>query len=281
MTQEEMGAGVRFETLEDKLRELLGGKKMSRPLIYRYLKALEESSILKVNRDVNPNLYMVSFESIIQAIDRSRTNGLAELESSLKQIETEEISLRNLDRSWLARRLLLRLSGKPERVGTKTARGLMEAHFLIDNEIYSRAMEGDTIRVTLDWFTLSERAEIERQAAGLRLAVKGVLIKSLQYFPERVSKDVVRLRYNRLKDLRDKGIEADYRIANRSARTYQGVALNKDSIALVVAEEPLTLVWIPRVSNAALIDEAVSSYDRDFENGIDFLEYYKEEFDEQ
>ncbi|MFW9921375.1 MAG: hypothetical protein ACFFED_17375 [Candidatus Thorarchaeota archaeon] len=280
LSQDELGAGITFDVLEVKLRELTGGKGMSRPLIYRYMKSLESLEILIVNRDVSPNIYIVNFESVVNALETSRFQVLSSLREEMNKISEQEIALTNVDLSWLARRFHIMLAGKPERVGTKTVKGIVDAHYLIDTEIYSKAIAGDTIRITLDWFQLTERSEVERQAGALQLAVKGVHIKSLQYFPEKVPPNIIKLRYERLKDLREKGVEAEFRIAPRTVRTYQGVALNREGFILVVSEEPLTLVWIPRSVNEALITEAINSYDRDFEKGTDFLEYYKEVYDE-
>ncbi len=279
--QEDLGAGITFEVLDSKLREILGGKKMSRPLIYRYLKTLEDSEVLLVNRDVNPNLYIVSFESVVQALEKKKAKKVGDIREEISEITNQESALTNVDLLWLARRLYVMLAGKPEKVGTKTVKGLVDAHYLIDSEVYSRAVEGDTIRVTLDWFQLSRMGEIERQAAALRLAERGGHIKTLQYFPEKVPREIIKLRYDRLKDLREeKGIDAGFRIASRQVRTYQGVALNRDGFVLVVSEEPLTVIWIPRSTNEALINEAINSFDRDFENGTDYLEYYGKDFHE-
>ena len=71
-SQDELGAGCTFSVFQRHLRDVLGGKKMSRPLIYRYLKSLEESGMLVVNRNVSPNLYIVTFETVFHTLEKAK-----------------------------------------------------------------------------------------------------------------------------------------------------------------------------------------------------------------
>jgi hypothetical protein len=280
-SQEELGSGCTFNVLQSQLRDILGGKKMSRPLIYRYLKSLEDTGILVVNRTVNPNLYVVTFESVFRTLNRAKLLSTSKLNEESEAIQHQYDTLHNTDWSWLAKRLHFQLVGEVEKTTTKAATGLQNAQYLIDNEIYSKAVEGDTLRITVDWTNGSEREELMRQAIGLQLLAKGVKIRVLQYSPEDTPEEILRLRYERLKDSKENDISIGFKIARRNARTYQGVCINRDSYALVVSEAPVTVVWLPRSANAPLIDEAVKSFDRDYQEGIDYLDYFGGRFHEQ
>ncbi len=279
-SQEELGSGCTFSVFQRHLRDVLGGKMMSRPLIYRYLKSLEENGMLVVNRNVSPNLYIVTFESVFRTLNKAKTVLASRLKGESDAIQHQYDILHNTDWSWLAKKLHFQLVGKTEKMTTKAATGLQNAQYLIDNEIYSKAVRGDTIRITVDWTNDSDREEILRQAIGLQLLAKGVRIRALQYLPENTPDEILRLRYERLRDNAENDIDVGFRIANRQVRTYQGVCINRDSYALVVSEAPLTVVWMPRSANAPLIDEAVKSFDRDYNDGIDYLEYYRGRFNE-
>lgn len=280
-SQDELGAGCTFSVFQRHLRDVLGGKKMSRPLIYRYLKSLEESGMLVVNRNVSPNLYIVTFETVFHTLEKAKKVLTSRLNAESDTIQHRYDILHNTDWSWLAKKLHFQLVGKTEKMTTKAATGLQDAQYLIDNEIYSKAVKGDTIRATVDWTNDSDREEILRQVIGLQLLAKGVRIKALQYLPDNTSDEILRLRYDRLRENTEDNIDVGFRIAKRRVRTYQGVCINRDSYALVVSESPLTVVWMPRSANAYLIDEAVKSFDRDYDDGIDYLEYYRGRFNER
>ncbi len=282
-SQESLGRGVTIDAIDKKLSEMAGGKKTTRPLIYRHLKALEQSGLMTVNRTNKPYLYTVNFESTIKAIERYKTEKLLKLQQEIDRIDVEQEMLKSVEMPWLARRFVERLVGPERKVRTKTVKGVSNALLFIENEISYNTTKGDVLRVTTDWIPVEVKEQLESQYKRMVAAMQGAKIRVMEYHPRQVLPDIVAWRYKALQELVEEGTDIEYKIANQSrqgVRTYQGIALNRDSLILLVSEEPFILVWIPRETNAALIDEAVNSFDRDFEQGIDYLEYYKEGFDE-
>ncbi|RLI58069.1 MAG: hypothetical protein DRO87_06290, partial [Candidatus Thorarchaeota archaeon] len=63
------------------------------------------------------------------------------------------------------------------------------------------------------------------------------------------------------------------RLSHREDTTYQFISLGRRGIILITSEQPMTAVWIPRESNPHLIDDAIDSFDADFDSGTDVFEY--------
>ena len=72
-------------------------------------------------------------------------------------------------------------------------------------------------------------------------------------------------------ELRKSGIKFDVRIYD-GPKTYNQVSINKDNMALIIAENPVTATWITRDFNPDLIDNAVKAFDRDWKRAKSLLE---------
>ena len=76
-----------------------------------------------------------------------------------------------------------------------------------------------------------------------------------------------------LADMRRRGNEVGYRVLPREDATYQFIGRNNEGIVLIVSESPLSATWLPRSSNVELVDNAIDSFDSDYEKGTDLLDY--------
>lgn len=274
-SQSEMGSGCTFDRIRTKLMEMSGGKDMARPLIYRYLKSLEEHNLIQVDRDSNPNLYVVDVTILSQGLDSLKTDALDELDMQYQKTSQSLTTLYNIDASWLARDLIEMLVGEPFVSGSRYTQGIQEIQELIGSEIYSRARKGDVVRVTLDWDFQSRGSEAKKRELGRTLFARGVKMKFILHNPKRVDQELLVDRiqeYKQIRSIAEIRDLAETKVTFKDTKTYQTVALNRDGIVLIVSEEPYTAVWVPRSVNSKLVDDVVDSYEEDFENGTDLFE---------
>lgn len=78
-------------------------------------------------------------------------------------------------------------------------------------------------------------------------------------------------------DLRARGKKFDGRLY-MGPKTYNQVSFNKESMALIIAENPVTATWITREFNPDLIDNAVESFDKDWEKAKSVLDLTPEDY---
>ena len=62
-------------------------------------------------------------------------------------------------------------------------------------------------------------------------------------------------------------------------KTYNQVSFNQESMALIIAENPVTATWITRQFNPDLIDNAVKTFDKDWKKGKSLGSLTQEDFD--
>jgi hypothetical protein len=61
-------------------------------------------------------------------------------------------------------------------------------------------------------------------------------------------------------------------------KTYNQVSFNTESMALIITENPVTATWITRDFNPDLIDNAVQTFDQDWEKGKSLLSLTPDDF---
>ncbi|MHA1908107.1 MAG: hypothetical protein ACW98Y_12480 [Candidatus Thorarchaeota archaeon] len=273
-SQSEMGIGCTFDELRSALMEATGSKDVARPLIYRYLKSLEENKLIRVDRAANPNLYLVDITTIAQGLDSIKDVKIENLEIVHEKLRRTLSTLSTIDASWLARDLIEMLVGAPFESGSRYTHGERQIHELIGSEIYSRARKGDLVRVTLDWDFHSGGSEDKKRELGQTLFAKGIKMRFLLHNPNRVDQELLIDRIQEYRMIRSSPVKdlAETRVTYKDTKTYQSIALNRDGIVLIVSEDPYTAVWVPRTVNSKLVDDVIDSYDEDFDSGIDLLE---------
>ncbi|MHA2424399.1 MAG: hypothetical protein ACXAEF_06400 [Candidatus Thorarchaeota archaeon] len=273
--QNEIGSGCTFDELRSALLKVTGGKEVARPLIYRYLKSLEEDKLIQVDRDSNPNLYIADITILSHGLNSIRDLKINELELQYDKLSRTLSTLTTVDASWLARDLIEMLVGIPFESGSRYTQGQREIHELIGSEIYSRARGGDLVRVTLDWDFHSSGSEEKKRELGRTMFAKGVKMKFLLHNPQRADRDLLLSRIEEYRQIRSNDVLrnlAETKVTHKDTKTYQSISLNRDGIVLIVSEDPYTAVWVPRSVNSKLVDDVIDSYDEDFDGGTDLLE---------
>jgi hypothetical protein len=247
MAQDESTEAVTFSQIQDQII-IEKRKKMTRPLAYRYLKALENRGYIEVAKGSYRNEYKANYNTIMRAIQKSRHETMESLWKKRDELESKRKYLLNLNLAEISTEIIELLAEKEFRNTPRSATGLDNIHRLTDAVLYSKAKKGDVIRVSYDW--VQREDDIEKRRVHNE-------ISSLQT-------NLSKMRAKEYRLMKEAGLRVDARVSFESDHTYQIIALNKEGIVLIVSEEPVTAVWIPRSANAQLVDDAIDSFDAHF-----------------
>ncbi|MBE0526971.1 MAG: hypothetical protein IH631_08510 [Candidatus Thorarchaeota archaeon] len=150
-----------------------------------------------------------------------------------------------------------------------------------------KAGEGDIIRATLLWVGpfIDDSSRI-RMKRFFDATEKGAEVRYL------ISADIFQVEQNSeiqqglqsllgmeqvFRDLRTRGKKFDARFY-LGPKTYNQVSINNESMALIIAENPITATWITRGFNPDLIDNAVETFDKEWEKAKSSLDLTPDDF---
>jgi hypothetical protein len=149
------------------------------------------------------------------------------------------------------------------------------------------AKKGDMIRATLLWVgPFLDPGPLERTQRFVEAAKKGAEIRYM------MSTDIFKLEeltdqqydmkaaiefVKNLMMLKQQGLKFDVRIYD-GPRTYFQVSFNRENMALIITEDPLTATWITRDFNPDLIDNAVKTFDKEWKKAKSLLEMTPKDF---
>lgn len=262
---------IEFDALREQLAKDEGGRKGKNELIYRSLSQLEQIGLIEVDRGG----YKHGYNSGLKLLQNVLRDGIkaktSDMKKELKSLDTEIKTLSDLSPEVIASSVLSLLAGKQAVERPVFAQGWRGILSLIDEKIYKTLKKNDLVRITLEWYSNREAMTESRIKNIEKILRKGVEIRGIEHrFPEKKRlESFVPI----LNDLSPKGFNFGYRICPRADATYQFISKNREGIILIVSENPLSATWTPRSANPDLVDNAISSFDSDFENGSDIFDY--------
>jgi hypothetical protein len=262
---------IDFETLRKQLASEEGSRKGKDPLIYRSLSFLEKEGFLKIDKGSYKHGYNSNIAIIEKALEKIISRNIKNLEKELKQIDEEATLLSEMDSDIMASGLIDFVAGKKKIEKSIFAQGWENILTIFDNKLYTNLKKGDVIRIKLEWLSHINYMDSKRVMNIEKYLKKGVEFQGLDH-----DKSEKRLResYKSLiENWRKMGYNVGYRIFPRQDATYQFMGRGTEGIVLVVSESPLSATWISRNANPDLVDNAIESFDRDYEMGTDILDY--------
>ena len=262
---------IDFETLRTQLASEEGSRKGKDPLIYRSLSFLEKEGFLKIDKGSHKHGYNSNIAIIEKALEKIISKNIKSLEKELKQIDEETTVLSEIDSDIMASGLIDFVAGKKKIEKSIFAQGWENILTIFDNKLYIDLKKGDTIRVKLEWLSKINYMDAKRVMNIEKFLKKGVEFQSLDHDQ---GEEKLRESYKGfIENWRNKGYKVGYRVFPREDATYQFMGRSTEGIVLVVSESPLSATWIPRSANPDLVDNAIESFDRDYERGTDILDY--------
>lgn len=261
---------VDFEAIRAQLEIDEGGRKGKDSLIYRSLSWLEKAGFIQVDRSKHKHAYNSDVGLIHTVLRNSIKKATKEIEKEIGNIDSEIKDLSNIDTEFLATELILRAAGKEKIEKPIFAEGWENVLQLIDDKIYDRVKKGDLIRFSLEWLSRVEViTQIRLERIG-SLLEKGVIFRGLEH--NKIDKEIRDAFKQYTMNFRDQGYTPGFRICERQDSTYQFVGLNNDGIVLIVSEKPMSATWMPSSTNPELVDNAIKTFDEDYDIGIDIAD---------
>ncbi len=272
VSQGDQDAPVTFDEIYLSLQNEKSGKQIAQPLVYRSLSSLEKEGYIEVDKSHYKHVYWTGIDIIQAALERAKGMTLAGLRERAKQADSDMESISDASISSLATKLVETITGTSLHQHARFAQGYDDIYSMSMNTVYGRSVRGDVVRICLDWISSNPSKAAERIMDIIRLLERGVEIRTLghtMWTPTSEGGARLSAFYG---SIREEGLPLTLKIQPRTERTYQFISRNHDGIVLIVSETPPTATWIPRGVNPYLVDEAISSFDKDFSAGIDIYQ---------
>ncbi|MFW9794703.1 MAG: hypothetical protein ACFFEE_10400 [Candidatus Thorarchaeota archaeon] len=268
-------------------QEVIAEKGFTRAYIYRHLKELEENMFIAADATKSPRRYKVTEQTVSKALEKKRMEKLEQHEEMKQSLTTKLDQLRNIDAEELALMLHKDLAGVATIDNSLVIEGIENVRSTIIREFADGAKEGDLVRVLGHASTLAEGlgpsgvTELRLMQSGFR----GVRVYGLMTPISGGTDDPgFSLIQDHLKPFADVMAEAmktgniQVRLTQEPVNTYRMVSLNEDKILLYLthAKESDMAALIHRKDNPGLLDDALRTFDKLWEDGIDIFELAKQ-----
>lgn len=276
-----------FTEIYDQLRKDEPQSKLTKAWVHRVLKSLIEVQLVRIeNPSAHRKRYIADVNTVMAGLEQLKSERISELETQKTEVEQILGEVAKLDCGVLAQQFVKTVTGAQQKISSRVVHGVDELHRVLKFNMLDVAKKGDTVRATVLWLgPFVDKDTVDRTTKFVEAAMRGADVRYL------ISKDVFRLEemtnasFNikdamallvQVREIRKKGAKFDIRVFD-GPKTYNQVSLNKDNMALVIAEDPVTATWVTRDFNPDLIDNAVKAFDKDWKKAISFLEMTPED----
>jgi Fe2+ or Zn2+ uptake regulation protein len=271
---------VTYQDVVDILKKT-SGKKYSKAYIYRHFSSLEEDGFIVVDAIQRPQRYSVSEPFLSGAVKRKSQQAVSQLLKKRQALTTQLNLLETANPEDVAITAYNRLIGITSLGVSTIIEGIENVRSTVIREFADGAKKGDHVRVLAPASTIADglgqggMTELRiMQSASKGVKVHGMLTPLYQ------SNMTTELIADFLKAISGPFIEAvntgnvKVKLAREPVQTYRMVSLNNEKMLLYLthAKDSDAAVLIHRGNNAGLIDDAVSTFDRLWENGVDVVD---------
>jgi len=264
---------IDFETLREQLAKDEGSKRGKDPLIYRSLSWLETQGFLEIDKSSHKHGYNTTISIMEKAVAKIIAIKIDLLEKELQQLDSEISNLSKMEEriSSITNRLVDLSVDKKDGEMPSFAQGWDNILQMLDEKVYKNLRKGDVVRITIDWLFQQDYMNSTRLKQLEQLYKKGVETRTLDRNgrDEKVRKNFREI----ILQWREKGYSVGYQIFPRKDATYQFVGRNTEGIVLIVSESPLSATWMPRNTNPEIVDNAISTFEKDYDAGTDLAEF--------
>ncbi|MGY5860572.1 MAG: hypothetical protein RTU63_14480, partial [Candidatus Thorarchaeota archaeon] len=254
---------VDFDEIRAQLAIEEGGKKGKDSLIYRSLSGLEKTGFIRVDRREHKHGYNSDVGLIHAVFSKTISETTSKIENELGDIDSEIVQVTSINLEELAEDMISLVAGKKKIEKPVFAEGWEDVLQLIDDKVYSHVKKGDHVRFSLEWLSRSDMVTPMRIDRLEKLMTEGVVFQGLEH--NKVSKKQRKLFKKFTLAFRELGYNPGLRICERKDSTYQFVGRSDEGIVLIVSENPMSATWIPRSANPDLVDNAIETFDADYD----------------
>ncbi len=263
--------------------------KLSKAWVHRVLKPLVEAQLVRVeSQSAYRKRYVINVNTIMTGLEHLKTDRISQITSEIESLKSNHEQVSKLDCGVLAQQLVKALTGQDQVPTTRIVRGVEELNRVLKYNITDVAKKGDVIRATVLWLTPLLKGGEDRMMKFIDAAMRGADVRYLVTLDilsagQLVEQDMDSQKMGEVAQgiikMREAGIKIDVRVFP-AGRTYSQVSLNDQSTALIITENPLTATWLTREFNPDLIDNAISSFDKNWEKAKSLFELTPEDFEE-
>jgi Fe2+ or Zn2+ uptake regulation protein len=276
-----------FAEIYDQLLKEEPETNLTKAWVHRVLKSLVNSQLIRLESPTaHRKRYIVDVNTVMAGLEQLKSQRIRELEEQKSEIDKTLADITKLECGTLAQQYVKNVTGNKQKISSRIVRGVDELHRVLKYNMLDVARKGDTIRATLLWVgPFLDQGTMDRTQRFVEAAMRGVEIRYMMSVDIFRLEDLTRLEFDEeraagmiqgLIELKKRGVKFDFRIYS-GPKTYFQVSLNKDNMALVISEDPLTATWITRDFNPDLIDNAVKSFDRDWKKAKSLLDMKPED----
>jgi hypothetical protein len=262
--------------------------KLSKAWVHRVLKPLVETQLVRVEgQSAYRKRYIVNVNTIMAGLENLKTDRIEHIENEMETLKSNHEQVSKLDCGLLAQRLVKSLTGQTQVPTTRIVRGVEELNRVLKYNITDMAKKGDVIRATVLWITPLLKGGEDRMMKFVDAAMRGADVRYLVTLDILSAGQMVEQEMDSQKmgevaqgiiKMRKAGIKLDIRVFP-AGKTYSQVSLNSESTALIITENPLTATWLTRDFNPDLIDNAIESFDKNWENAKSIFELTPKDFE--
>lgn len=270
----------RTATIND-IKEKLGkkrGKTPSKAWVYKILKTLNEAGLIVIETMPPPSRYMTSRYTITGALEKKLDTKQNEMTQSVEGLQGKIKFLKSFNPHQLALHLVKILSKTKYSKEQRIVEGLDNVRLTIIREICEPAKKGDTIRITQDISTVPMLQEsplsVEREL--MTAALRGVKVRALMSGASMKDLAPMVSYFDGIQEYFVKVIATgniELRLRSSSNPTYRMVSLNDDLMILILTSyaHPDQVALVTRSYSPDLIDDAISKFDGEWNEGIDYI----------
>ena len=285
--QEDPPIPLEFGKIYEQLMKDNPSLSLTKQWVMRILNELVESKMIRLEDPASrKKRYIADVNTVMAGLERLKSERAEELENEIERLSHEHEEVSSLDCGALAKEFVGGILGKEQEISSRIVRGVDELHTVLRYNMLDIAKEGDIIRATVLWIgpfideATRERTmrfvEAAKRGAEIRYFVTTDIFKIDDQVEAKMRIEPILALLRNLIELRMAGVKFNVRLY-AGEKTYNQISFNRESTALIIAENPVTATWITRDFNPDLIDNAVSAFDRAWEESRSFFDLKSED----
>jgi predicted transcriptional regulator len=256
--------------------------KLSRTWVHRVLKSLVDYGLVRVESEsAYRKRYYADINTLTAGLEYIKSKSLNKFELEIRALQSERQLVSEIDCGRLAQKIVQDLTGKQQQLSSRFIKNLDEFYTVTEHEILNKAKKGDIVRVGIRWINPFIENYFDRTKLILDTAKRGVDVR--YSFPkEALLVDDILRKYSSVDEVESMLLEIiqcqeqeyalDIRIFTGLRDSYQFYALNKTSMVFLITETPLCAAWITGDFNTDLINNAITTFDKQWPSSVSLFD---------
>ncbi len=268
--------------IHDSLMRVEPGTSLSKAWVRKVLNQLSDMQMIRIENESEPRRkYVSDINTIVAGLEQLKGRTLSVLEERTGILQAQLNRLPVIDLGDVAKAVMGETASETPQPTSRLLKGLESYREFANAEIYSRAGQGDVMRIAhmqLRPFrgVVGERTNQVLRAAENGADVRGLITSDLLsadgFLADSFPKATLAEFFLRAYDARQRGLKLDLRICRGHVPTYNFSSLNTDSMVILVSADPMAAMWVSRNFNPDLTETAISSFDQTWRGLTPLLE---------